>query len=225
MAPLDSVLWQEQVVLPELEHPQRPFDPDTRVDVVVVGAGYAGLGAAIEIAKADRSVLVLEKERIGWGAHSRNGGMAIPELKAGPETLKRRYGELGLRMHREVNEAFDHLESRIVADQIDCDYERTGQLYLAHSPRAVPYIRALASEHTGLGEPVRFVEREALADEIGSESFYGGVVYERTGALHPAKLHDALLRTALRDGAQVRDRCPALAISPRPGGSGFRGSE
>jgi glycine/D-amino acid oxidase-like deaminating enzyme len=211
-SPADAVLWQEQVALPPLP-PAPPFAPGERVDVVVVGGGYAGLAAAHEVAAAGRSVLVLEKGPIGWGAHSRNGGMAIPELKAGPATLVRTYGELGRRMHRDVNEAFDALEALIDDEQIACDYRRTGQLYLAHSARVVPHLRALAVEHAEeFGEPVRFVPRAELAAEIGSTAFHGGVVFDRTGGLHPARLHAALLRRALDAGAVVRDRCAATAL-------------
>jgi glycine/D-amino acid oxidase-like deaminating enzyme len=220
--PADAVLWQEQVDLPVLPTAYEAAPLERRVEVVIVGGGYAGLAAAIEIARAGRTVRVYEKAALGWGAHARNGGMAIPELKAGPAKLEKTYGELGLRMHREVNEAFDHLEAFIDEEQIACDYERTGQLYLAHSPRLVPYLRDLAREHADeFGEPVRFVEREALTDEIGSTAFHGGVVYDRTGGLHPAKLHAGLVRLALQAGAEIVDRCPVLTLEDR--GSGTEG--
>ena len=207
--PADSVLWQEQVELPALTTPQRL---PGRVHTVVVGGGYGGMAAARTIASSGKDVLVLEKEALGWGAHARNGGMAIPELKAGPATLHEKYGELGDRMHREVNEAFDHLEALITDEGIECDYARTGQLYLAHTPRLVPYLRHLVDEHTAAGEPVRYVEREELGDEIGSDAFHGGVVYDRTGSLHPARLHAGLARLALDAGATVAEHTPALAL-------------
>ncbi len=206
--PSDAVLWQEQVELPEIE--ARPL-PD-RVHTVVVGAGYAGLAAARTLARAGRSVLVLEKGPLGWGAHARNGGMAIPELKAGPATLRARYGELGGRLHAEVNEAFDHLEALIATEGIECDYERTGQLYLAHSPRVVAHLRQLVEEHVAEGEPVRFVPRDELSAEIGSDAFHGGVVFDRTGGLHPARLHAGLARLAVDAGAQVIAGCAATRL-------------
>ncbi|MGN6694727.1 MAG: NAD(P)/FAD-dependent oxidoreductase [Aquihabitans sp.] len=212
--PADAVLWQEQVDLPVLPGPTS--GADDRVEVAIIGGGYAGVSAARVLADAGRRTLVLEKGALGWGAHSRNGGMAIPELKAGPATLQAKHGELGLRMHHEVNEAFDHLE-RLIADAgIDCDYERTGQLYLAHSPRLVPYLEALAAEHADqFGEAVRFVPRDALAGEIGSDAWHGGVVFDRTGGLHPAKLHAGLVRLALAAGAEVRDRTAVTHLTDR----------
>jgi glycine/D-amino acid oxidase-like deaminating enzyme len=191
------------------------------VEVAIVGGGYAGLSAARVLAAAGRRVTVFEKGALGWGAHSRNGGMAIPELKAGPASLQAKYGPLGLRMHHEVNEAFDHLEALIAEEAIACDYERTGQLYLAHSPRLVPYLQDLATEHAdGFGEPVRFVPRDELGAEIGSEVWHGGVVFDRTGGLHPAKLHAGLVRLALDAGAELRDHDPVTALTDRGSGRG-----
>jgi glycine/D-amino acid oxidase-like deaminating enzyme len=78
----EAVLWQEQVA-PVAGGPAPPVPAEA--DVVVVGAGYAGLSAARELGVAGRSVLVVDAHPVGWGASTRNGGMVIPELKAGPE--------------------------------------------------------------------------------------------------------------------------------------------
>jgi glycine/D-amino acid oxidase-like deaminating enzyme len=218
-APADRVLWREQVDLGDL--PASAPVAGRRVDVVVVGGGFAAMAAAHRLAAAGRSVLVLEKGDLGSGAHARNGGMAIPELKAGPAALEAAYGPLGRRMHQDVNDAFDFLEALIDDEAIDCDYVRSGQLYLAHRPREADHLRAVAAEHAEAGEPVRFVEREALGTEIGSDAFFGAVVFDRTGGLHPAKLHAGLARRAVAAGAELAERCAARTFHDR--GAGARG--
>ncbi len=214
----EAVLWQEQAPTPVDGSP--PALP-ARADVVVVGAGYAGLSAGRALADAGRSVVVLDSHPVGWGASTRNGGMVIPELKAGPAALERTYGPLGRRMYAEVNEAFDHVESLAAgpAPAIACDYARTGQLYLAHSAERVAGLEAMAREHGdgGLGEPVRFVPRDELCSEIGSDSFHGGVVIERTGGLHPARFHAGLVRASIAAGVTLVGATRATAVSPRPG--------
>jgi glycine/D-amino acid oxidase-like deaminating enzyme len=210
----EGVLWQEQA--PPAVDPE-PVPLPARADVVVVGAGYAGLSAARELASAGRGVVVLDAHPLGWGASTRNGGMVIPELKAGPAALERSLGPLGARLYAEVNEAFDHVEALVAgpAPAIACDYERTGQLYLAHAARLVPELRAIAQEHADHGEDVRFVPREALAGEVGSTAYHGGVVYERTGGLHPARFHAGLAAAARDAGAVVVDRTRATAVERR----------
>jgi glycine/D-amino acid oxidase-like deaminating enzyme len=216
----EAVLWQEQAEFPDV--PATP--PPQSADYVVVGAGYAGLACARELSLAGRSVVVLDAHRAGWGASSRNGGMVIPELKAGPAALGRAYGPLGHRMYDEANQAFDHVEGLIRAESIDCDYSRTGQLFVAHAERLVASLLAMAREHGDeLGEPVRFVPREALGDEVGSTAYAAGLVIERTGGLHPARFHAGLLRVALAAGVAVHAATAATAIERRGGGrAGFR---
>ena len=219
----ESVLWQTQADPPVIERHDLP----SQADVAVVGAGYCGLSAARVLARAGRSVVVVEHDRLGWGASTRNGGMVIPELKAGPAGLTARYGPVGRRMYDEVNEAFDQVEALVErplddglgGDRIDCDYRRTGQLYLAHNRAHVDALAAMADEHGGeLGEPVRFVTGDDLAAEIGSTAFHAGLVLERTGGIHPARYHAGLARLALDAGADVHDHTTALALEPRAGG-------
>lgn len=232
----EAVLWQEQVGSAEARFTgdgppgpgpagvERPPPLPAGADAVVVGAGYAGVSAARELAAAGRSVVVLDARHVGWGASTRNGGMVIPELKAGPGALERGLGPLGRRLYREVNEAFDHVESLVAgpAPAIACDYERTGQLYLAHAARLVPHLRAMAREHADdLGEPVRFVPRDELGLEVGSTAYHGGVVFERTGGLHPARFHAGLVDAARAAGATLVDSTRVTAVSRRPGGAGL----
>ncbi|HVN50842.1 MAG TPA: FAD-dependent oxidoreductase, partial [Acidimicrobiales bacterium] len=208
----EAVLWQTQADPPTIETHPLP----RRVDVAVVGAGYCGLSAARELARRGRSVVVVERDRLGTGASTRNGGMVIPELKSGPAGLTAHYGPIGAQMYREVNEAFDHVEALVADEGIDCDYSRSGQLYLAHSRSHVTELAALADEHGGqLGEPVHFVPRDELDEEIGSTAFHAGVVLERTGGLHPARYHAGLARLALDAGADVHDLTTATHLEAR----------
>ncbi|HEX6424740.1 MAG TPA: FAD-binding oxidoreductase [Acidimicrobiales bacterium] len=223
----EAVLWQEQVGPAETgrTEPEPPPVLPAAADAVVVGAGYAGVSAARELAAAGRSVVVLDARPAGWGASTRNGGMVIPELKAGPAALERALGPLGRRLYGEVNEAFDHVESLVAGPEpaIACDYERTGQVYLAHAARLVPGLRAMAREHADdLGEPVRFVPRDELGAEVGSTAYHGGVVFERTGGLHPARFHAGLEAAARAAGAVLVASTRVRAVGSRPGGAGLR---
>ena len=196
----ESVLWQEQADFPDV-----PATPPQSSDCVVVGAGYAGLSCARDLARAGRSVVVLDAHAVGWGASSRNGGMVIPELKAGPAALERAYGPLGRRMYDDVNEAFDHVEAP--------DHRRVHRLRLRAAPasctsRTANRARAVADGH---GPRARRRARRAGAlraargarRRVGSTAFTAGLVIERTGGLHPARFHAGLVRLALAAGAST----------------------
>ena len=79
--------------------PAPPLDGDTRSDVIVVGGGFTGLSAALDLAQQDAKVVVLEAEEPGWGASGRNGGQVNPGLKHDPDVVERDFGaDLGGRM-------------------------------------------------------------------------------------------------------------------------------
>lgn len=213
---LESPYWWDRTKLPEL--PEAPLPPD--VDVAIVGAGYTGLGAAVESSRLGRSVLVLEKHQLGFGASTRNGGMIHPGVKLELDTLLRRYGDLGERLFRFTVEAFEDAERVIAEEGIGCDYERTGHLYLASRPSHVERLTSVASLcRQRFDIAAHYVQRDALEEEIGSNAFHGGLVVEKSGGLDPARYHDGLVRAALRAGAQIHDQTPAQRLDRRSDGT------
>jgi glycine/D-amino acid oxidase-like deaminating enzyme len=185
----------------------------------VIGGGYCGIAAAGELARRGRHAVVVEADPLGTGASTRNGGMVIPELKHGPRALVRRFGSLGGELIDAVLEAFDLVEELVRERGIECDYHRTGGLLLAHHEAQVGALRDAAHEWADdLGEDARFVDRDGLADEIGSEEFAGGFVLEKTGGLQPAKYHAGLVRIAREAGAELHERTRATSLEPRTAG-------
>jgi glycine/D-amino acid oxidase-like deaminating enzyme len=122
------------------------------------------------------------------------------------------HGELGLRLHQEVEDAFDHVEALVADHAIDCAYERTGQLYLSHSARSAHHLDELGAELTSIGSPAHVVRGDDLAAEIGSSLFAAGLVVERSGGIHPARFHAGLTRLADEAGASLHASTPATAV-------------
>jgi len=205
----ESVLWHADADAPEVASAPLP----EQADVVVVGGGYAGLAAARRFAEHGRSVVLVEAAPFSTGASTRSGGMVIPELKAGPGAMHRAYGQLGTRMYFAVNDAFDWTEQLIAEERINCDYERSGQLFLAHNQVTRRAIRAAADDHIAHGEDVRYLEGDYLDAEIGSKAYIAGMLIARTGGLQPAKFHAGLLRRCMNLGVQLHEHTRAVSIT------------
>ena len=153
------------------------------VDVVVVGGGYCGLSAAAELARRGRPVAVLDRGPLGIGASTRNGGMVLPELHAGPARWRRplrrprpadaRGGGGGLRPRRGAR----HRRRRI-----DCDYARTGRLELAYGDRSAALPRRWPTSWRGRRRrPLRRGRRPRRRARL--DAFPAGLVVERSGGL------------------------------------------
>jgi glycine/D-amino acid oxidase-like deaminating enzyme len=169
----------------------------------VVGAGYTGLSAARRLAKTGASVVVLEREHVGFGASSRNGGQVLTGMRLDAATLVARYGEPQARaLFDAANASIDHLERLIAEESIDCEYERSGHLQAAWKPQ---HFTALRDEQSLLarvfGHRVELLSRSEQRREIGSDRYHGVLVDARSGALNPARYVHGLASAAMHAGA------------------------
>jgi glycine/D-amino acid oxidase-like deaminating enzyme len=205
-------LWHD-----ELADPPPAASLPERADVVIVGAGYCGLTAARELAQRGRHVVVAEAGGVGAGASTRNAGMVIPELHVDKRLLGRGYGRRAGDLVAAVHDAFELIERIVREHAIDCDYRRTGGLFLAHHERQVATLRAWADELAEHGAPTTVLTGD-LGAELGSDQFVAALVIDKVGAVHPARYHAGLLSLALDAGVSVHEHHRVTAIAARHDG-------
>jgi glycine/D-amino acid oxidase-like deaminating enzyme len=191
--------------------PHDRLDFGSPFDVVVVGAGFTGLAAGRQLARAGASVLIVERERVGWGASSRNAGQVLTGLKLDAATLVSRYGEArAQRLFEAARAAIERLEALIAQETIACEYERVGHIQAAFKPAHFDLFRreqallARVCRHR-----VELVSREQQRSELGTSVYHGLLVDERSGALNPARYVNGLSLAARRAGARV---APGVAV-------------
>jgi glycine/D-amino acid oxidase-like deaminating enzyme len=195
--------------------------PD-RTAVAVVGGGYAGLSAALTLRRLGHEVTVLDAERIGWGASSRNGGMVSGGLKVASTGLETQYGEDGARRITEAAAAsFPFIEETIAREGIDCDYVRCGRYLGAWSPGHYKAMAAKADWIAGVtGLPTEMIPKSRQREFLGSDHYHGGMAAAATGSLHPGKYARGLSAAAERSGARLVDGVRVSGVKQE--GSGFR---
>ena len=200
-----------QATMPALPDRRDATLPDT-ADVVVIGGGFTGLSAARRSAELGASVVLLEAERLGWGASTRNGGMLHPGYKTPLSGLVKQHGqERGERLYRESIDAYEHVAA-LCEGPIDADFARSGHVVLASAPSHAAGFADGAALMGTVDMPAHALAREALHEEIGSDAFFGGLVVERSGGLHPGRFTAGLVTLAEAAGATLIDDVRALHV-------------
>lgn len=195
-----------------------PLDGEIFADVAVIGGGYTGLSAALNLAERGYRVALIEQARIGWGASGRNGGQINTGLRKGPIELIARYGRDRARALFELaEEARAIIRERVAKHGIRCDL-RANTLFVAHRPSEEEWMRAEVAalkKEFGYGKAL-FVPRAELEDHIGSKAFHAGIADHGGGHLHPLNYALGLAQAAMEAGVRLFEQTRATRIEETP---------
>lgn len=193
-----------------------PLDSDAETDAVVIGAGFTGLSAALELARGGQRVMLLEAQAVGWGASGRNNGQVIPTLTAAePRAIVARWGAAGERFVRLIGDSASVLFDIARREGIegDAEAEQTGWFQPAHSPGRVRLSRTRVEAWQHYGFPARLLDREETAALLGTDFWYGGMLNPTGGHINPLGLARGLARAAAAHGAVIHERTPVAGWS------------
>jgi gamma-glutamylputrescine oxidase len=201
--------------------PALPLAERVKADVCVVGGGYGGLSAALELAERGFSVVLLEAQRIGWGASGRNGGQAIVGFGSDGEcTIEKQFSAQDARRAWDVSvEGLQLLRERLLRYAIECDF-RPGYLSLAVKPRKSEALRRWMDHITSAyGYPLRWIAPGEIRQWVASDRFDSAVYDETSGHLHPLKYCLGLAQAARLAGVRIHENSAAFMVergaSPR----------
>ncbi|MBL6931834.1 MAG: FAD-binding oxidoreductase [Rhodospirillales bacterium] len=202
--------WWESAPSPESDHSDIPVT----ADVGIVGAGFAGMMAALTLARAGRSVVVFDALKAGAGGSSRNGGICSGNLKFSLSGLIGKFGlEKGKDIFQEGINARSSLRKLIEDEGIDCGFKMTGRFDGAMHVNDYEQMGResdLMNKHFDLG--VYLVPRDKQHEELGTDFYKGGQVRPDIGGAQPAELHRGIYQRAVEAGVRVVDETEITSI-------------
>lgn len=189
------------------EQPQYPtLEDDIEVDVCVVGAGFAGLSSAIELADRGYKVAVLEANHIGFGASGRNGGQIIAGLACEQDVIESALGfDAAKQVWGMTLEALDMVRERVKRFNIKCDLQ-DGFLGVSVNESKGKKLRSWfdnMAKRYGYDSDATWIEPVHIKNWIDSQRYFNGYFDKRSGHLHPLNYCLGLARGAASLGVQI----------------------
>ena len=162
-------LWQATSTQLEIDS----FEDNLDCDILIIGAGFTGLSAALHLSELEQDVVVVDAVEPGYGASGRNGGQVIPGLKLYPEEVRKQLGdEKGNAVINATNCSADLVFDLIKKYQIDCKANRNGFIQPAFSNTSCGVIRSRVELLSKLGAPVELLDKETTAEYLGTSSYF-----------------------------------------------------
>ncbi|MBK5116152.1 MAG: FAD-dependent oxidoreductase, partial [Thermoleophilia bacterium] len=161
-----------------------PLEGAARADVAVIGAGYTGLSAAIELRRRGLEVAVLERDYAGFGASGRNAGHLTPTIGKDLPSLLKGFGrERGGALIRLAESAVEHVEDAIGEHRIGCSYRPAGNLVAGIHAGQRRRLERSAAAGGELGAALQMLDSSELAERGIPRSFTCGYLEKRGGVL------------------------------------------
>ena len=184
-----------------------PLKGATKADVCVIGGGYTGLSAALHLAEMGRDVVLLDAQRVGFGASGRNGGQLGSGQRVDQDTLEKMLGiEHAQRLWALGEDAKALVKDLIAKHQIDC-HLKPGVAHTASSQRDVDDLFAEAehlNQHYGYDQ-LEVLDHAALQDVCPSPDYRGGVLDHGAAHLHPLNYALGLAKAAHAAGVRIHE--------------------
>ena len=190
-------------------------------DVAIIGGGFTGLSAAIELAEQGVDVCLLEAGTIGWGASGRNGGFAcIGSHKLSYRSMIKTYGLASTQdFHRAMRASIDLVAENCERHGIDAGRCGTGDVTLAHMPNRFDEFRDdMELQRNVFGEVNELLSTTQLAEQgLAGPEFHGGLKSPRGFGLHPLNYVRGLARAAHKAGAKLHPKSRIIRWEERDG--------
>ena len=203
-------LWSETAE----EAPETPaLSGSIDADVVIVGAGFTGLSVALHLVEAGQSVVVVEAQKIGWGASGRNGGQVNPAFDVLPSGVRAHFGkQRGDRVLERIDGACDLVFKLIERHTIKCAHRRVPYIRGAYGKRGLAEVERWARECGDYGAQVILNTKQDTDSVLGSHFFDGSMEDARGGSLQPLSYVRGLARAAMSAGVKIFTKSPAGSV-------------
>ena len=188
-----------------------PLTTNEHSDLVIIGAGYSGLCAALYAAQRGMSVRVLEAQGVGHGGSGRNVGLVNAGLWTPPDEVEKTLGHIaGTKLNHALAAAPELVFSLIKKHQISCDPLQSGTLHCANNGAGLNQLKARLAQQKARNAPVSLLGAADTEQRTGSKRFLGALLDLRAGTLQPLSYALGLAQAATKAGAFIHTYSPAL---------------
>ena len=190
-APLGQPYWWREAVWGDYDQP-----PPANIDVLIIGAGFTGLSAAIAAHDAGGKVAVIDAGQPGKGASTRNGGMTGAHPRLTWQELCQKFGRSTAdKIFAEAPIALQFVRDLIESEAFECDLQQTGRIQLAWSASHFETQKGIAKSVLEKSKvQVDVVPKHDLGQHIATPTYYGGIYFPDHAVLTPTNIITAFCK-------------------------------
>lgn len=184
-------------------------------DVCVIGGGFSGVVTTLNLAEKGFNVVLIEANRIAWGASGRNGGHVNGSIGRDPHRFINDIGEDGVRAIQKMGpESADIIRKVVEKYKIDCDLT-WGYCYAGTKPRHIDLLHEMKAdmESFDFPAPISILNKDETYALVNNERYIGSLITNGWGHVHSLNLCIGEARAAENLGARIFEQTRAIKIT------------
>jgi glycine/D-amino acid oxidase-like deaminating enzyme len=195
--------------------PERPpLEAVVEADLVVVGGGLTGLWAALQAAEEGGRVVLVEAERLAFGASGRNGGFCVASLTHGIENGLARWPDELATLERLGRQNLAGIRETVARHRIDCRWEDTGMIHVATAAHQLSGLAEAAELLRRHGWDAELLDADAMRAQVNSPTYLGGMwSHDDCALVDPARMCWGLARAVEAAGGSIHEGTRAAALA------------
>lgn len=189
-----------------------PAEGTLKTDICIVGGGLAGLTAALDLARAGRSVLLLEAQRVAWGASGRNGGFVSPGYATSLSAIERQTGrEQADELYRLTMEGVEIVRGNIESLAIAEAAPSPGIMKVVRYDGGAGLQAVRDTQEKRFGRKLRYLGRDETRALLNSPKYHASLTADDFFHFHPLNYARALAREIVRLGGKIHEGSPVIS--------------
>ncbi|MCR4520513.1 MULTISPECIES: FAD-binding oxidoreductase [Bosea] len=194
------------------EESYAPAEGTLKTDICIVGGGLAGLTAALDLARAGRSVLLLEAQRVAWGASGRNGGFVSPGYATSLAAIERQTGrEQADELYRLTMEGVEIVRGNIDSLAITEAAPSPGIMKVVRYDGGAGLQAVRDTQEKRFGRKLRYLGRDETRALLNSPKYHASLTADDSFHFHPLNYARALAREIVRLGGRIHEGSPVIS--------------
>ncbi|MDE1968336.1 MAG: FAD-binding oxidoreductase [Alphaproteobacteria bacterium] len=205
--------WWYTTLLSSRNPIQPPLASDITADIVIVGAGMAGLSAALRLSDMGSRVVLIDRNICGGSTTGKSAGFLTPDSELELSQILRRFGQQGAHELWQVPEnGIALIRDTVAAHGIECDLLTQDSLFLANDPSGAKDVHEEAEARRRLAYPLTEYGAADLAKVIGAPTYKGAVRYPGCFGIDALRYSQGVKRVLLERGVRIFESTEAHAI-------------
>ncbi len=205
--------WWFTTLMQEATPLRPPLEKDIKADVAIVGAGAAGLSAALTLMNHGLSIVLLDRNICGGSSTGKSAGFLTPDSELELSQLVRRYGPTQAKQMWEAGcHGVELMLGTIKDHNINCDLLRQDSLFMGNDESGFKDAQAEAKARADLGYTQTLYSRDELPKVLGSTCYYGAVRYPHTYGVNGLRYSQGVKEVLDEKGVDIYEATEVISL-------------